>query len=119
LISFRLAHRDRCRAQGDIVSSTQALMTLCDRGYYLTGTIHSHPGTGEASTFPSSIDLTYHHRLEQGGYQAVGIIMTRDGYVRFFTSEMPFTLKVIGKDIVKLGHNSYRLLLSTNSDPKI
>jgi hypothetical protein len=49
----------------------------------------------------------------------VGIIMTRDGYVRFFTSEMPFTLKVIGKDIVKLGHNSYRLLLSTNSDPKI
>lgn len=119
VIPFELSHRDLCHARGDIVSSTNALITLCNRGYCLHGTVHSHPGSGESATTPSLKDLTYHRRLEQGGYQAVGIIMTRDGYVRFFSSEMPFTLKVVGKDIVKLGHNSYRLSLNHGANSQI
>jgi hypothetical protein len=112
LVRFKMAQRELCRARGDIVSSTAALVRLGDRGFQLNGTIHSHPGTGEGASVPSSKDLTLHWLLEQGGYQAVGIIMTRDGYVRFYTAYMPFTLKVIGKDIIKLGHNRYRLLLN-------
>jgi len=45
--------------------------------------------------------------------------MTRDGYIRFYTTEMPFTLKVIGKDIIKLGHNRYRLLLDHKPNSQI
>lgn len=118
LVPFKLAKHELYRAEGDIISSTHALISLCDRGFQVNGTIHSHPGNGETACTPSPVDLKFHQRLEQGGYQAVGIIMTRDGYVRFFSSKMPFTLKVIGKDVIKLGHNSYRLLLNENSNSK-
>ena len=47
-----------------------------------------HPGSGADSTQPSGIDYRHHRRLEKGGFQALGIIMTRDGYVRFYTDEM-------------------------------
>lgn len=112
LVTFEQAQRELGYARGEVISSTAALLSLDYRGFCLTGTIHSHPGFGEAAAEPSIIDRNLHQRLEKAGYQALGIIMTRDGYVRFYTAQMRFTIEVVGKDIKKLGDNSYRLILN-------
>ena len=111
LVPVRNEIQEMGYAKADINAATDVLLSLSDRGFGLRGTIHSHPGIGIESTTPSTKDRTLHNGLEKGGYQAIGIIMTRDGHCRFFSHKMPFVVEVVGKDVVRLGYNEYRLLL--------
>ncbi len=114
LVPFRMDVQEITSARGDIVSSTEVLILLSDRGYALQGIAHCHPGSGASATHPSSIDMEHHRRLEEGEYRALGLIMTRDGHCRFHTYRMPFSVTVVGNDIVKFDDNSYRLILNFN-----
>ena len=116
LIPFQMDRQSPAYVSGNIISSTEALVMLSNCGYGLLGTIHCHPGSGETSTYPSGIDTKHHKRLEEGGYTALGVIMTRDGHFRFYSDKMPFSVEVIGKDTIRLGENSYRLLLDFKTD---
>jgi hypothetical protein len=98
IVSFQMDNRSVAYVRGDIVSTTEALIQLGDRGFQLQGTAHSHPGSGPYATTPSGIDYTHHGRLESGGYRALGIIVTRDGYVQFYTQQLAFKVEITGKD---------------------
>ena len=119
LIKFDMDRQETCYVSGNIISSTKALMTLTDRGFPLTGTVHCHPGRGAAATTPSGIDKRHHGRLEQGGFKALGIIMTEDGYVRFYSDQMPFKVDVIGKDGRWINTDTYYLDLDFKPDEAV
>jgi hypothetical protein len=70
---------------------------------------HSHPGSGAGATHPSSIDINYLGRIQRAGADVVGIIVTRDGYVRFFTVNRPFHALVQGNGIEQVDEYVYRL----------
>jgi hypothetical protein len=65
-------------------------------GKAFVGAAHMHPGTGPGCTNPSSIDLKTHSNYEQGGYKAIGMIFSRDGYLRFYTYKNPFEVYING-----------------------
>lgn len=109
LVPFELEEQEITYVKGDIVSSTAALIDLSDTGHCLRATVHNHPGGGKLATTPSHIDYQHHKRLEDGRYRALGIIMTRDGYVRFYTDKMPFSVTIVGIDGEWVAENLYQL----------
>lgn len=112
LVTFMMDAQSVTYVSGEPVSTSAALITIDELGYFLEGTIHCHPGAGRDATTPSLIDYRHHRRLEAAGYKALGIIMTRDGHVRFYTDHMPFVVDVIGNDVFKLDDTNYRLILT-------
>lgn len=110
LVPFAMDVQNATYVSGDIISSTEALCMLDDKGFALAATAHTHPGSGSTATHPSGIDFKHHRRLEGGGYEALGIILTRDGHVRFYSGGMPFFVEVVGEDVVNVGENVYQLL---------
>lgn len=117
LITFRLAVQRTAYVRGDIISSTAALMMLSDRGLPLTAWGHCHPGDGVQCTSPSPTDFKHQRRLEQGGYTCIGLIMTRDGTLRFFSDQLPFSVQVFGSDVSRIGPTTYRLDLDFSGEP--
>ena len=109
LVPFEMSERSMVYVSGNIISSTAALVGLSDRGYQLWGTVHSHPGTGALATTPSRIDYAHHRRLEKGGFEALGIILTKDGNVRFYTDKLRFDVEVIGRDGKWVGETVFKL----------
>jgi len=63
---------------------------------------HSHPGKGAAATTPSSIDTNYLGNIQRAGSEAIGIIVTRDGWLRFFSVVKPFRVFVMGTGAVQM-----------------
>jgi len=96
-------------ACADLQSSTKTLIDLEPYGTLLTCYFHAHPGRGGSANNPSGIDINNHKRLEQGNYHTVGGIFSRDGYVRFFTDQMPFEIRLSGKGIDHVAKNLWKL----------
>lgn len=94
---FALRHTSMVAAEADHTSMTRMLIGLHESDHKLLMTGHSHPGLGPGSTTPSSVDIDFHKRLEEGGYPVIGMIVNRKGYVRFFSHTRPFTVVVHGK----------------------
>jgi JAB domain-containing protein similar to deubiquitination enzymes len=80
----------------------KALIEMDRRGHALYGLFHSHPGTGSLATRPSSTDLATHRRYENGGYPLVGAIFVKDGFVRFFSNNTPFTITIYGEGVTPI-----------------
>jgi hypothetical protein len=110
LVTFDMDVQSVAYVRGDPMSTADALIAMDELGYLLEGTIHCHPGEGEEATLPSGIDHRHHARLELVGYKPLGLIMTRDGFIRFYTDRMPFEVQLIGNDAVRISGCSYRLI---------
>jgi hypothetical protein len=88
-------------------------------GHFLHGLFHSHRGTGIKTSRPSSIDLNTQSRYEEGGYQMIGAVFTDDGFVRFFSHQLPFEIHVYGKGVERHGDTIFRLTeIGAMSDTK-
>jgi hypothetical protein len=112
LVTFKLDVQTEVYVRGNPMSMADALIAMDERGYLLEGTIHCQPGEGPSATLPSGIDRKHHRRLESVGYKPLGIIMSRDGHTRFYTDRMPFEVRVVGNDAVKLSDTSYKLVMN-------
>jgi hypothetical protein len=110
LLPVRMSHRSWGRAVGDDAHTHQVLQELDKFGYRLTAYFHTHPGRGSEATHPSSIDQAMQRGLERNDYPTIGAIFSRDGYVRFFSCDRKFTVKVYGKKIMKESENVFKLL---------
>jgi hypothetical protein len=93
-----MAEQSETGARADQQSFTRALIHLTEWGQALHGLFHSHPGQGAGCTHPSPTDVTTHKRLEQGDYPLIGAIFV-PGYVRFFSTDRPFTVTVSGRGV--------------------
>jgi hypothetical protein len=111
LVTFKLDVQTEVYVRGNPMSVADALIAMDEQGDLLEGTIHCQPGEGPSATLPSGIDRKHHRRLESAGYRPLGIIMARDGHIRFYTDRMPFEVQVVGNDVVKLSDTSYRLMI--------
>lgn len=97
------------RATSNAAATSRVLANLEKRGSMLTAYLHMHPSAGKSSNLPSQLDLANQTQLEIAGYRTVGIIYSRDGYVRFFSHQMPFHVCVTGKGVRHAAEKLYRL----------
>ena len=109
MVTFEMNRQTVVSARGDINSTHKVLIEMEEYGHKLHACFHSHPGQGQAATFPSSVDLDYQARLEKGGYAAIGGIFSRDGYFRAFSLNNPFRISVYGKGVERIDDKLYRL----------
>jgi hypothetical protein len=94
-------------AKAEQQAFTRACIELSQWGHALHGLFHSHPGTGPHATRPSpDKDLPTHQRLETGDYPLIGAIFV-PGYVRFFSTNRPFTVTIYGTGVTPVpGENN-------------
>ena len=63
---------------------------------------HSHIVRGAAGTAPSAEDRSHQARYEKTGYEVIGGIFSLDGFVRFFSNDLPFAMDIYGAGVEKL-----------------
>ncbi|MEE9615045.1 MAG: hypothetical protein V3W31_08905 [Thermodesulfobacteriota bacterium] len=109
IVDFRLEKQSVVYAKADAEAIREALIYLSEHGFKLWGCFHIHPGAGPSSIFPSGTDKTLDRLLNKGGYDCVGAIFSRDGYVRFFSSKK-FEVNIYGNGVEKVDEKLYRLI---------
>jgi len=107
-------------AEGDPDSAVDTLVELDAVDHQLLGHAHNHPGTGVRSVKPSDTDLTYQQELEDGDYTAVGLVMTRDGFARFFTDTLEVAIEVYGDHVTPIDNheNTFQLDEAARTAPQ-
>jgi hypothetical protein len=86
-------------------SSVDALIEMTEHENQLHLVAHSHPGCGAFATSPSWTDVTYLGKLQKTGAETIAMIVSRDGFLRFWTVFSPFKLIVRGSGITEVkGH---------------
>jgi proteasome lid subunit RPN8/RPN11 len=93
----------------DQKSQIKVLSALDRRRERLLATFHSHPGYGADATRPSSIDLSTQRNLENAGYPVIGAILSRDGYIRFYSHNRQFSVSVSGAHCKQNSPTLFRL----------
>lgn len=99
LVTFNLAQKGIAHATPELASQVRALMQLDKNEERLLSTLHSHPGNGVRATTPSNTDLSTQRGLEKNGYPAIGVVFSRDGYIRFYSVNRPFRVTVSGAGV--------------------
>lgn len=90
-------------------SVADVLIPIIEQGAELHICAHSHPGGGAGATTPSSTDVECLGKLQRGGSQAIGCIVTRDGYVRFFSVATIFHVMVLGTGVKEVTRNVFHI----------
>lgn len=108
---LRLKHKRRTRsgAKGDVNSVAKALLKIDQFGANFTAHLHSHPFKGPEGTQPSGTDLSFQERLERGGYICLGGIFSRSGFLRFFSLNNEFQIKLSGKGVINCEDNLFQI----------
>ena len=108
IVPFKLDVQTIVRAEGNSGDVHRVLCKLHELEYKLLGYFHIHPGEGPGAIHPSSVDLKLQDTLERGGYQAIGAIFSRDGYLRFHAPSLP-NIEIFGKGVEKINESLYHL----------
>jgi len=99
MVTFNLAQRSVAHAVPEHRSQVAALRQLDRNDERLLATLHSHPGGGAGAARPSSVDMSTQRDLEKNGYPAIGVVFSRDGYVRFYSVDRMFRVSVSGAGV--------------------
>lgn len=97
-------------ARGNPRSCSDALIEILNHGLSLHVMAHSHPGGGAVATTPSPTDVEYLGRIQRNGADAIGLIVTRDQFVRFFSVEKLFQVLVLGYGATQVEEHVYRIV---------
>ena len=90
-------------------SVADVLIPIIEQGAELHIVAHSHPGGGATATTPSSTDVECLGKLQKNGSPAIGCIVTRDGYVRFFSILTNFHVMVLGTGVKEVSKNVFHI----------
>lgn len=96
-------------ATGHPDASFDTLRELDRSGHRLVAHCHNHPNTQDQAPMPSQDDRDYQDWLEGGGYEAIGLIMSQDGYVRLYTNDLDINVKIHGNHVKRLDESRIRL----------
>ncbi|WP_435064459.1 hypothetical protein [Halobaculum sp. EA56] len=97
------------KASGDPDGSFSTLRELDRSDHRLLAHCHNHPGRNDRCPIPSDDDRTYQAQLEGGGYEAIGLIMTVDGYMRVFMNDLEIDVQIHGNHVKQLDERKYFL----------
>ena len=92
-------------------SVADILIPIIEQGAELHICAHSHPGSSAGATTPSSTDIECLGKLQKSGSEAIGCIVTRDGYVRFFSVSTIFYVMVQGTGVKEVSKNVFHITL--------
>jgi len=106
---FGYEERSGVFAKAVTKESTLILIKLDLHGHRLWGYFHSHTQPGVSGTGPSWVDLRLRDTLDRGGHKAIGVIFSKDGFIRFF-SPKPFKIIIYGEGVVKINEELYHLV---------
>ncbi len=109
IVDFRHEKQSVVYAKADAEAVRQSLIYLSRYEFRLWGCFHIHPGFGACATFPSGTDMTLDRLFHRGGYECIGAIFSRDGYVRFFSSKT-FEINIYGNGVEKVDEKVFRLV---------
>jgi len=124
LVTFDLAQQGVAHAAPELTSQLLALRQLDKNEERLLATFHSHPGNGARATTPSSVDMSTQRGLEKNGYPAIGVVFSRDGYVRFYSANRLFRVTVSGAGVKQVDDCLFHITdikarsMHRDSDPK-
>jgi len=90
-------------------SVADVLIPIIEQGAELHIIAHSHPGGGAGATTPSGTDIGCLGKLQRNGSPAIGCIVTRDGYVRFFSILTSFHVMVFGTGVKEVSKNVFHI----------
>ena len=90
-------------------SVASVLIPIIEQGAELHICAHSHPGGGAGATTPSGTDIGCLGKLQKNGSPAIGCIVTRDGYVRFFSILTNFHVMVLGSGVKEITKNVFHI----------
>lgn len=99
VLEFEHEDQSAVRAVADRDSHMAVLDELERTGHQLLGHLHCHPGSGVAGTMLSKTDLSYQRDLEALDYEAIGFVVTSDGFLRAYSADLDFELAVHGEQI--------------------
>lgn len=108
LVTIDYEHRSPVFAHTEDIATNQMMIQAHESGHLVLALIHSHPGAGLDANHPSSIDHSTQQRWEDSRRFISGI-WSRDGYLRFFSNRLPFTVQVVGSHMEKLSPYLFRL----------
>jgi hypothetical protein len=111
LCPLRTEQKSPVYAKGTAQSCADTEIEILEHGNRLLAMAHCHPGAGPGATCPSGIDVNYLGRIQRAGAETIGIIVTRDGCVRFFTVHKPFRAIVTGSGVTQLEEHVYKITL--------
>ena len=106
---FGYEERSGVFAKANTKESTQILIKLDLHSHRLWGYFHSHTEPGASGTNPSWLDLRLRNTLDRGGHKAIGVIFSKDGFIRFFSSK-PFQIIIYGEGVEKVNEELYHLV---------
>ena len=106
---FDLSVQNMLFVKGEASSNLASLVDIEEHGYILSGWVHSHPGKGEGSVYPSGTDIKNQKTLEAAKYSVLGAIFSQDGYIRFFADNFKFNVEVMGRGIEHVKENLYKI----------
>jgi proteasome lid subunit RPN8/RPN11 len=90
---------------------SQALISMSETDTYFALWIHSHPGNGSSSTYPSQTDLDQEKDwLKDYSKNLVNAIMVKDGFLRFWGKSIQnkqITVCVEGVGVKKVSETEY------------
>jgi len=102
MIELDHATQSAIKAEGHPDASFERLIQLDQTGHQLLGHCHNHPGAANGMLSPSQVDYDFQGRLEGGGYTTLGLIMSEDGYIRPYTTDLEFEVVVEGAHVEQL-----------------
>lgn len=107
--TFPYASRSPGHATGDQRATHQITHETHEGGHRVLAIVHSHPGNGPDANHPSSRDYAGQVNIEPWSRLA-GAIWSRDGYLRFWSVELPFSVRIMGNHFEQMEDQLWRLL---------
>lgn len=90
-------------------SVADVLIPIIEQGAELHICAHSHPGGGAGGTTPSGTDITCLGKLQRSGSPVIGCIVTRDGFVRFFSVFTKFHVVFLGTGVKEVSTHVFQV----------
>jgi len=109
IVPFNLEQQNVVYAKGEVAAIRNVLIQLNEDKFRLWGYFHIHPGVGANATLPSGTDLNLDRLLDNGSYEAIGAIFSRDGFIRFFSCR-EFKIQIYGEGVEKIDEKLYHLV---------
>jgi hypothetical protein len=106
------SHQSEIGVKADQIDLNKTLIELSERwAHSLHAIFHSHPGRGVGATRPSSTDFDTHSRYEKA-YPVIGAIFVKgygvkDGCVRFFSEDKPFSIAIHGRGVIPIDKDQH------------
>ena len=100
------SERSIVSASTDDVKTQRMSIQASESGHVVMALIHSHPSMGIQR--PSEVDIRTQRNWETG-WRFISGIWSRDGYIRFFSQKLPFSVQILGNHVEQVNADVFKL----------